>query len=148
MGPEWFWTTFQIILVRFKLDFYPLIFYNLDLSKMIWTPPKQIGRVQNYMYSTKMIWTVQNLWPIEGQGIRVTTYCLMFLLTTFSKFDTFWNYSSLLLFVKSKFLKVWYKIPVFWQKYIYYQDLWAKGHICKFKHFLKLLATQWFFYKL
>ena len=42
-------------------------FYNLDLSKMIWTRPKQIGPVQNNWYSTKMIWMVQNHFgPIEG----------------------------------------------------------------------------------
>ena len=46
------------------------IFYNLDLSKMIWTQPKQIGPVQNDWYSTKIIWSVQNHFgPIEGQGI-------------------------------------------------------------------------------
>ena len=38
---------------------------------MIWTRPKQIGPVQNYWYSTKMVWTVQNRFgPIEGQGIK------------------------------------------------------------------------------
>ena len=35
-------------------------FKNLDLSKMIWTGPKQTGPVQKDWYSTKMIWTVQN----------------------------------------------------------------------------------------
>ena len=35
-------------------------FYDLDLSKMIWTRPKQIGPVQNDWYLTKMIWTVQS----------------------------------------------------------------------------------------
>ena len=30
-------------------------FYNLDLYKMIWTRPKQIGPVQDDSYSTKMI---------------------------------------------------------------------------------------------
>ena len=45
-------------------------YYNLDLSKMIWTRPKQIGPVQNNWYSTNMIWMVQNHFgPIEGQGI-------------------------------------------------------------------------------
>ena len=48
------------------------IFYNLELSKMIWTRPKQIGPVQNDWYSTKMIWSVQNHFgPIEGQGISL-----------------------------------------------------------------------------
>ena len=47
-------------------------FYNLDLTKMIWTQPKQIRPVQNYWYSTKMIWTVQNHFgPIEGQGRKL-----------------------------------------------------------------------------
>ena len=45
--------------------------YNLDLSKMIWTPPKRIGFVQNNWYFTKIIWTVQNHFgPIEGQDIK------------------------------------------------------------------------------
>ena len=44
---------------------------TLNLTKMIWTQPKQIAPVQNDWYSTKMIWTVQNHFgPIEGQGIR------------------------------------------------------------------------------
>ena len=47
-------------------------FYSLDLSKMIWNWPKQIGPGQNDWYWTKMIWTVQNHFgPIEGQGIRI-----------------------------------------------------------------------------
>ena len=47
------------------------IFYNMDLSKMIWTRPKRIGPVQNNWYSTKMIWLVQNNFEaIEGQGIK------------------------------------------------------------------------------
>ena len=45
-------------------------FHDLDLSKMIWTRPKQIGPVQNNWCLTKMIWSVQNHFgPIEGQGI-------------------------------------------------------------------------------
>ena len=75
-----FWTV-QIILDRYKLFghvqfFLPCPkhfgqvqirlfftnFYNLDLSKMILTGPKQIGLVQNNWYSTKMIWTVQIIW--------------------------------------------------------------------------------------
>ena len=48
------------------------IFYDFDLTKMIWTCPKQIGLVLNNWYSTKMIWTVQNHFgSIEGQGIRM-----------------------------------------------------------------------------
>ena len=48
-------------------------FYNLDLPKMIWTRPEQIGPIQNDCYSTKMIWTVQNNFGhIEGQGINVS----------------------------------------------------------------------------
>ena len=73
-GSKW-----QILLVRFKSFWLDLNqvqirlfwtnFYNLDLSKMIWTQPKQIGPVQNNWYSTKMIWTVQNHFgPIDGQG--------------------------------------------------------------------------------
>jgi hypothetical protein len=46
-------------------------FYNLDLSEMILTRPKQIGPDQNNWYSTKMIWMVQNHFgPIE-QGISL-----------------------------------------------------------------------------
>ena len=45
---------------------------NLNLTKMIWTRPKQIGPVQNNLYLTKMIWTVQNYFgPIEGQDINM-----------------------------------------------------------------------------
>ena len=44
---------------------------NWNLTKMIWTCPKQIGPDQNNLYITKMIWPVQNHFgPIEGQGIR------------------------------------------------------------------------------
>ena len=38
------------------------------LSKVICTHPKQIGPVKNNLYTTKMIWTVQNHFgPIEEQ---------------------------------------------------------------------------------
>ena len=47
----------QIILVRFKLDFSGLNLYNLDLSKMIWTQPEQIGSVHNDWSSKNNIWT-------------------------------------------------------------------------------------------
>ena len=40
-----------------QITFFWTSFYNLDLSKMIWTCPKQIGLVQNCFG------------PIEGQGI-------------------------------------------------------------------------------
>ena len=54
-----------------QIGFFWTNFYNWDLSKMIWTRPKQIGRVQNDWYSTKIIWTVQNNFGlIKGQGIR------------------------------------------------------------------------------
>ena len=34
--------------------------------------PKRIGSVQNNLYPTKMIWTVQNHFgPIKGQGMSV-----------------------------------------------------------------------------
>ena len=37
---------------------------------MIGTQPKQIGPVQNVLYSTKIIWKIQNHFgSIEGQGI-------------------------------------------------------------------------------
>ena len=32
-------------------------FYNIDLTKLIWTRPKRIGPILNNWYSTKMIWT-------------------------------------------------------------------------------------------
>ena len=52
-----------------------------DLSKMIWTRPKQIGPVQNDWYSTKMIWSVQNhCGPIEGQGISLILFTISFYL--------------------------------------------------------------------
>ena len=57
---------FGQVQIRFLLT----IFYNLDLSKMIWTRPKQIWAVQYDWYSTNTIWMVQNHFgPIEGQGI-------------------------------------------------------------------------------
>ena len=44
---------------------------NLNLTKRIWTRPKQLGPDQNNLYQSKTIWTVQNHFgPIEGQGIR------------------------------------------------------------------------------
>ena len=69
----------QIVLVGSKLYYFGQVqirlfwtnFYNLDLSEMISTRPKQIEPVQNNWYSTKMIWMVQNHFgPIEGQGIK------------------------------------------------------------------------------
>ena len=42
---------------QIQIRLFLTIFYNLDLSKMIWTQPKQIGLVQNNWYSIKMIWT-------------------------------------------------------------------------------------------
>ena len=45
---------------------------NLNLTKMIWTRPKQIGPVQIDWYSTNIIWTFQNHFgPIKGQDIIV-----------------------------------------------------------------------------
>ena len=44
----------------------------MNLTKMIWTRPKQFGLDQNNLYSSKIIWTVQNHFgSIEGQGISV-----------------------------------------------------------------------------
>jgi hypothetical protein len=97
MQPKLFWTStnffgrVQIILVRLKLKFSGVI---LDVSKMIWTLPKQIGLVQNYWYSTKKFWAVQNHFgPIEGQGI--TFHILFGLLFPFSLwiFNLFFNSS-------------------------------------------------------
>jgi hypothetical protein len=58
--------------VQVQIRFFWTNFYNLDLSKMIWTHTKQIGPVQNDWYSTKMIWSV-HFGSIEGQGI-----CIMY----------------------------------------------------------------------
>ena len=45
---------------------------NLELTKMIWTQPKQFGHDQNNLCPSETIWTVQNYFgPIEGQGISV-----------------------------------------------------------------------------
>ena len=83
--PVQFWSgSNQTFLVYF--------FCNLDLSKMIWTRPKQIGPVQNNWYSTKMIWLVQNNFgPIEGQGISVVlsllTSLILLLQSKRRKFD-------------------------------------------------------------
>ena len=89
MAPEWVWTVeivlegyklfcsgancfgqIQIILIRFKLVFYRTFLIIWTCPKWFWIQPKRIGPAQNYWYSTKMIWTVQNdFGPIEGQGI-------------------------------------------------------------------------------
>ena len=55
VGSKLFWSGpnyFGQVLIRFLFT----NFYNLDLSKMIWSRPKQIG----CGYSTKMIWTLKN----------------------------------------------------------------------------------------
>ena len=55
---------------QLQIKFFWYNFYNLDLSKMIWTQPKWIGPVHNDWYSTKRIWIVQNNFgPKEGQDI-------------------------------------------------------------------------------
>ena len=86
IGPKLFWwfpnqfSGVQIILVRFKLDFSRIFFYHLDLSKMLWTQPKQIGPIQNDWYSSKIIWMVQNNFgPIVGQGIIFLHWNLTYL---------------------------------------------------------------------
>jgi hypothetical protein len=105
IGPKLFWTV-QIVLVGSKsfwlgpnhfgqvqiIAFWSN-FYNLDLSKMIWTKPKQIGSVQNDWYSTKIIWTVQNNFgPIEGRGISLTTALDSDLVQFFGRFGPiFWT---------------------------------------------------------
>ena len=69
----------QIILVRFKLLFPGLIF-------IIWTRPKQIRRVQNEWYSTKMIWTAINYFgPIEYKRTRHKIIHFCKVLRSFSK---------------------------------------------------------------
>ena len=71
-GSKWFWSG-PINFVQVQIRLFWTNFHNLDLSKMIWTRPKQNGPVQNDWYSTEMIWTVQNNFgPIEGQGIRIS----------------------------------------------------------------------------
>ena len=57
---------------QFQIRLFWTNFYNLDLSKMIWTRPKRIEPTQNDWCSTKIIWMIQShLGPIEGQGISV-----------------------------------------------------------------------------
>ena len=70
-GSNSFWTgpnhfgQFQIIKISPEKS-------NWNLTKIIWTCPKQIGRDQNNLYRTKITWPVQNLFgPIEGQGINL-----------------------------------------------------------------------------
>ena len=58
----------KIILVRFKIRLFWTNSYNLDLSKMTWTRPKQIGPVQNDCYLLDQ----NHFGPIEEQGISVT----------------------------------------------------------------------------
>ena len=99
MGPNHF-GQFQIRLFWTNL-------YNLDLSKMIRTRPKQIRPVQNDWYSTKNIWTVQNHFgPIEGQGIISKPLINAYQKTiTFSNvfFHTFSGIFSLLKFLPTFF---------------------------------------------
>ena len=65
--PKWFWT---VLLVGYKLfwsgpnnfgqvqiRFFWPIFYILDLPIMIWTRPKRIYPVQNYLDNPKSFWT-------------------------------------------------------------------------------------------
>ena len=60
-GPNHFWQ-FQILKISLKKS-------NWNLTKMIRTCPKQIRPYQNNLYTTKIIWPVQNHFgPIEGQG--------------------------------------------------------------------------------
>ena len=60
---------------------------NFNLTKMIWTRPKQFGPDQNNLYPCKTIWTVQNHFgPIEGQGIHVTNISAEISILTLSNF--------------------------------------------------------------
>ena len=62
-----------------QIRFFWTNFYNLNLSKTIWTQPKRIEPVQNVWYSTKIIWMVQNHFgPIEGQGMSVLATYIFF----------------------------------------------------------------------
>ena len=121
MDPKWFWTV-QIILVESTKHFgwvqfvlvgyksfwtgpnyknYPRKF-NLDLTKMIWTRPNQIGPVQNYWYLTKMIWTVQNNFgPIEGKGIIIIVWIL------FITWNSLWPFSRRLLILPLVLTNKW-----------------------------------------
>ena len=83
IGPKSSWTV-QIILVEYQ-SFWtgPISFgwvqiiksssekSNLNLTRMIWTPPKQFAPNQNNLYLSKAIWTAQNHFgPKEGHGIN------------------------------------------------------------------------------
>ena len=60
----------QIILVRFKLDVYGIIFVIWTCPKWFWTQPILIRPVQNDWYLNKMIWRFQNYFgPIKRQDI-------------------------------------------------------------------------------
>jgi hypothetical protein len=51
--------------------------YNLNLPKMICTQPKQFAQVQNNLYRSKTIWTIQNNFgTIEGQYIYAALDCI------------------------------------------------------------------------
>ena len=88
MGPKLFWTV-QIILVGYQTFWMGPIHFNqvqikqispeksdLNLTKIVWTRPKQIVLDQNNLYPSKTIWTT------EGQGIRV------FILLQFNKISS------------------------------------------------------------
>ena len=60
-----------------KIKLFWNIFYNLDLSKMVWTRPKLIEPAQNDLYPSKTFWTVQNNFgPIKEQGITLKLFKL------------------------------------------------------------------------
>ena len=64
---DWFQIVFgqvQIILVRFKI-FFVTSFFDFDLSKVIWSRPKQIGPIQTI--GTRPKW----FGSVEGQGISI-----------------------------------------------------------------------------
>ena len=61
VGSKSFWSD-TIHFSRVWIWFLWINFFNLDLFKMIWTRPKQIGPSKNDWYSTKMIWMVQSFW--------------------------------------------------------------------------------------
>ena len=62
LDPNHFGTKVQIIKISPEKS-------NLNLTKMIWTRPKQFRPDQNSKYPSKTIWTVQNNFgPLERQG--------------------------------------------------------------------------------
>ena len=87
ISQKWFWTV-QIILEgpklfwsgpnhfgHFQIRLFWTKFYNVCLSKMIWTRPKQIEPVKKNWYSTKIILNPEKDKALEAISTTYSTLC-------------------------------------------------------------------------